>query len=104
MAPDPDAVQEAQRLKALAETKYKNSNLKSALKHAKKAHRLFPNLEGISSMLTAFKILRAASQADASPDWYSILQGVLDLPFLPLKLLDRFLLEAIANKTVVGLE
>ncbi|WRX17557.1 protein of unknown function DUF3444 - like 1 [Theobroma cacao] len=74
MAPDPDAVQEAQRLKALAETKYKNSNLKSALKHAKKAHRLFPNLEGISSMLTAFKILRAASQADASPDWYSILQ------------------------------
>ncbi|XP_007040726.2 PREDICTED: uncharacterized protein LOC18606830 [Theobroma cacao] len=74
MAPDPDAEQEAQRLKALAETKYKNSNLKSALKHAKKAHRLFPNLEGISSMLTAFKILRAASQADASPDWYSILQ------------------------------
>ncbi|XVE57371.1 hypothetical protein DITRI_Ditri04bG0086200 [Diplodiscus trichospermus] len=74
MAPDPDAEQEAQRLKALAETKYKNSNLKSALKHAKKAHRLCPNLEGISSMLTAFKILRVAFEANASPDWYKILQ------------------------------
>ncbi|XWS49304.1 hypothetical protein CRYUN_Cryun13aG0152400 [Craigia yunnanensis] len=74
MASDPDAEQEAQRLKALAETKYKNSNLKSALKHAKKAHRLCPNLEGISSMLTAFKILRAASKANAAPDWYKILQ------------------------------
>ncbi|XWS62219.1 hypothetical protein CRYUN_Cryun07bG0192000 [Craigia yunnanensis] len=74
MAPDPDAEQEAQRLKALAETKYKNSNLKSAVKHAKKAHRLCPNLEGISSMLTAFKILREASKANAAPDWYKILQ------------------------------
>ncbi|GMI94009.1 hypothetical protein like AT2G35540 [Hibiscus trionum] len=71
---DPDAEQEAQRLKAVAETKYKDSNLKSALKHAKKAHRLCPNLEGISSMLTAFKILRAASELNATPDWYKILQ------------------------------
>nr|KJB25212.1 hypothetical protein B456_004G181800 [Gossypium raimondii] len=69
-----DAEQEAQRLKALAETKYKNSNLQSALKHAKKAHRLCPNLEGISSMLTAFKILRAASKPKHAPDWYKILQ------------------------------
>ncbi|PPS18167.1 hypothetical protein GOBAR_AA02424 [Gossypium barbadense] len=69
-----DAEQEAQRLKALAETKYKNSNLQSALKHAKKAHRLCPNLEGISSMLTAFKILRAASKSNHAPDWYKILQ------------------------------
>ncbi|XWS38803.1 hypothetical protein CRYUN_Cryun19dG0161700 [Craigia yunnanensis] len=74
MAPDSDAEQEAQRLKALAEAKYKNSNLKSALKHAKKAHRLCPNLKGISSMLTAFKILRVASRANAAPDWYNILQ------------------------------
>ncbi|KAK8516434.1 hypothetical protein V6N13_097724 [Hibiscus sabdariffa] len=74
MTTDPDAEQEAQRLKAVAETKYKNSNLKSALKHAKKAHRLCPNLEGISSMLTAFKILQAASEPDATPDWYKILQ------------------------------
>lgn len=75
MASDPDAKQEAQRLKALSETKYKDSNLKSALKHAKKAHRLCPNLEGISSMLTAFRILRRASSKDKSaPDWYKILQ------------------------------
>ncbi|XP_022717218.1 J protein JJJ2-like [Durio zibethinus] len=74
MAPDPDAEQKAQRLKALAEAKYKKSNLKSALKHAKKAHRLCPNLEGISSMLTAFEILQVASKANAAPDWYKILQ------------------------------
>ncbi|XP_022737418.1 uncharacterized protein LOC111290394 [Durio zibethinus] len=74
MASDPDAKQEAERLKAVAETKYNNSNLKSALKHAKKAHRLCPNLEGISSMLTAFQILRVASKGNAAPDWYKILQ------------------------------
>ncbi|GMJ09834.1 hypothetical protein HRI_004652600 [Hibiscus trionum] len=59
---DPDAEQEAQRLKAVAETKYKNFNLKSALKH------LCPNMEGISSMLTAFKILQAASEPNATPE------------------------------------
>ncbi|GMI64834.1 hypothetical protein HRI_000152700 [Hibiscus trionum] len=59
---DPDAEQEAQRLKAVAETKYKNSNLKSALKH------LCPDMEGISSMLTAFKILQAASEPNATPE------------------------------------
>ncbi|OMO93386.1 hypothetical protein COLO4_16930 [Corchorus olitorius] len=74
MALDPDAEQEAQRLKALADSKYKNSDLKSALKHVKKAHRLCPGLEGISSMLTAFKILRAASKVSGAPEWYKILQ------------------------------
>ncbi|GMI95602.1 hypothetical protein like AT2G35540 [Hibiscus trionum] len=61
---DPDAEQEAQRVKAVAETKYKNSNMKSALKH------LCPDMEGISSMLT----LQAASEPNATPDWYKILQ------------------------------
>ncbi|KAJ0110625.1 hypothetical protein Patl1_03592 [Pistacia atlantica] len=76
MGGDPDAEQDASRLKTICETKFKNSNLKSALKYAKKAHRLAPNLEGISSMLTAFKILRVASKSstNATTDWYKILQ------------------------------
>ncbi|EEF27959.1 uncharacterized protein LOC8261024 [Ricinus communis] len=72
---DTDAAQEAIRLKAIAEAKYANSSLKSALKHAKKAHKLCPNLEGLSSMLTALKILRLASMTSSDiKDWYKILQ------------------------------
>lgn len=71
METDPEAEREASRLKGIAETKFKNSNLKSALKHAKKAQRLAPSLEGLSSMVTAFKILRVASK---SKEWYQILQ------------------------------
>ncbi|KAF8380777.1 hypothetical protein HHK36_028271 [Tetracentron sinense] len=69
--------EEALRLKSQAEEKYKLSNLKSALKYAKRAERLYPDLDGISEMVTAFKILRIASKSsgDASPpDWYKILQ------------------------------
>ncbi|PON94776.1 DnaJ domain containing protein [Trema orientale] len=66
--------QEAKRMKALADAKYKASNLKSALKYAKRAHRLCPNLDGVSSMVTSFKILRAASKS-SPPDWYKILQA-----------------------------
>ncbi|CAK7356052.1 unnamed protein product [Dovyalis caffra] len=71
-----DQEQEAKRLKTIAETKFNNSNLNSALKHAKKAHRLYPKLDGLSSMLTAFKILRVASKTQNSDitDWYKILQ------------------------------
>ncbi|KAE8055704.1 hypothetical protein FH972_012528 [Carpinus fangiana] len=75
--PEQDKEEEAQRLKAMAETKYNNSNLKSALKYAKRAHRLAPNLDGISEMVTSFKILRVAatkSPGTATPDWYKILQ------------------------------
>ncbi|KAF5729739.1 putative DNAJ heat shock N-terminal domain-containing protein [Tripterygium wilfordii] len=73
---NPDPEQEALHHNALAEDKFKVSNLKSALKHAKKAHRLSPNLDGLSTMITAFKILRAAekSTGDAAPDWYKVLQ------------------------------
>ncbi|PSS01356.1 protein of unknown function DUF3444 protein [Actinidia chinensis var. chinensis] len=83
--------EEAVRLKALAEKKYGSSNLKSAIKYAKRAHRLFPNLDGLSEMLTAFKILRVAAKLSSAPaddsdtdsavvggsatlDWYKILQ------------------------------
>ncbi|KDP24612.1 hypothetical protein JCGZ_25528 [Jatropha curcas] len=75
MEVDSDQQRAALRLKTIAETKYTDSNIKSALKHIKKAHRLCPNLDGVSSMLTAFKILQVASktQSDIS-DWYKILQ------------------------------
>ncbi|XP_065856440.1 uncharacterized protein [Euphorbia lathyris] len=70
-----DSKQEALRLKTIAETKYTNSNLKSALKYAKKAHRLCPDLDHLSSMLTAFKILLLATKTDSDiTDWYTILQ------------------------------
>ncbi|KAM1993057.1 hypothetical protein TB2_008931 [Malus domestica] len=64
---------EAQRLKSLAEAKYKDSNVKSALKYAKRAERLCPSMEGISSMVTALKIIHMASKSP-NPDWYKVLQ------------------------------
>lgn len=61
--------EEAVRLKGIAETKYKKSKLKSALKYAKRALRLAPNLDGLSEMVTSFKILHSPDS-----DWYAILQ------------------------------
>ena len=74
MEAESDNEQEALRLKSLAETKFKSSNLKSALKYAKRAERLAPNLDGLSEMVTSFQILREASNSSATPDWYKILQ------------------------------
>ncbi|CAH2049696.1 unnamed protein product [Thlaspi arvense] len=75
----------ALRLKALAEQKYNSLNLNSALKLAKKAHRLCPNLDGLSELLAAFQILQVAAKLsaidDATPDWYKILQVE---PFSPI--------------------
>ncbi|XP_071723735.1 uncharacterized protein [Rutidosis leptorrhynchoides] len=65
---------EALRLKSIAETKFKSSNLKSALKYAKKAQQLSPALDGLSPMLTAFTILRAADSPPENSDWYETLQ------------------------------
>ncbi|KAK4261493.1 hypothetical protein QN277_004482 [Acacia crassicarpa] len=64
---------EALRLKAMAESKYKSSNLSSALKYAKRAQRLVPDLDGISEMVTSLDILSVASKSP-TPDWYKILQ------------------------------
>ncbi|GMH29803.1 hypothetical protein Nepgr_031646 [Nepenthes gracilis] len=76
---------EATRLKSMAKQKYESSNLKQALKYAKRAHRHCPTLDGISEMLTAFKILRTADKfklssarcdalsSQSPPDWYKIL-------------------------------
>ncbi|KAL5724697.1 hypothetical protein ACHQM5_007923 [Ranunculus cassubicifolius] len=67
--------QEAMRLKTLAEEKYKRTNLKSALKYATKSQRICPNLDGISDMVTAFKILSIYSKSSSiGPDWYQILE------------------------------
>ncbi|KAI3453845.1 hypothetical protein Pfo_010508 [Paulownia fortunei] len=75
--------EEALRLKTLAEQKYTSSNLKSALKYAKRAHKLHPSLDGLPEMLTAFKILRTAATPilesssatqNSTPDYYKILQ------------------------------
>ncbi|KAM7267469.1 hypothetical protein ACFE04_009635 [Oxalis oulophora] len=66
---------EAKRQKSIAETKFKASNLESALKHITKAHQLAPNLDGLSSILAAFTILQsAASTPSKNPNWYKILQ------------------------------
>ncbi|KAL6180986.1 hypothetical protein ACLB2K_047644 [Fragaria x ananassa] len=60
---------EALRLKSTAESKYKASNLKSALKYAKRAHRLSPNLDGVATMVTALEILRTAHESSPNPNW-----------------------------------
>lgn len=57
--PDEKPEAEARRLKSLAENKYKCSSLKSALKYARRALQLYPELDGISTMVMSLKILRA---------------------------------------------
>ncbi|XP_073125183.1 uncharacterized protein [Henckelia pumila] len=74
----------ALRLKTLAEQKYATNNIQSALKYAKRAHKLEPSLEGLSEMITAFKIICTAatpifpatteSTSGLPPDYYRILQ------------------------------
>ncbi|KAG1360579.1 Chaperone protein dnaJ 49 [Cocos nucifera] len=69
-APAPEVPEaEALRLKSLAEEKLRSSSLKSALKYAKRAARLRPDLDGVSQMVTALKILRAAPS-----DHYKVLR------------------------------
>ncbi|CAA7406581.1 unnamed protein product [Spirodela intermedia] len=51
---------EALRLKSLAEDRYRSGGpLRSALKYAKKAIRLAPDLDGLPQMVTALRVLRA---------------------------------------------
>ncbi|PIN24043.1 hypothetical protein CDL12_03229 [Handroanthus impetiginosus] len=75
--------EKALRLKTLAEEKYTSSNLKSALKYAKRAHKLHPSVEGLPELLTALKILHIATipvfestsfAQNTTPDYYQILQ------------------------------
>ncbi|XP_077234924.1 DNAJ heat shock N-terminal domain-containing protein [Tasmannia lanceolata] len=65
-------IESALRFKSLAEEKFHQTSIKSALKYAKKAQLLNPDLDDISNMVMAFKIIRIASKS--SPNWYKILQ------------------------------
>ncbi|XP_071693416.1 uncharacterized protein [Rutidosis leptorrhynchoides] len=65
---------ESIRLKALAEQAYTCSDLKLALKYTNRAHRLCPTLDGVTQLLTAFKIITVASTTDSIPHWYEILE------------------------------
>ncbi|KAG6509621.1 uncharacterized protein LOC121974530 [Zingiber officinale] len=67
--PQSDPVVEALRLKSLAEDKLRSSCLRSAIKYAKRAARLAPDLDGISQMVAAIKVLRADSS-----DHYKVLR------------------------------
>ncbi|XP_058103990.1 uncharacterized protein LOC131247984 isoform X2 [Magnolia sinica] len=76
--------EKALRLKSQAEVKYRTS-CRSALKYARRAQRLCPNLDGISQMVTTFKVLRTYKYS-SSPNWYKILQ--LE-PFSPISTVRR---------------
>ncbi|CAI9755320.1 unnamed protein product [Fraxinus pennsylvanica] len=76
--------EEALFLKNLAENKYSSKRLKSAIKYAKRAYELYPTLDGLSEMLTAFQIIQTAAKTNfetaperdslSPPDYYKILQ------------------------------
>ncbi|KAI3832332.1 hypothetical protein MKX03_016517 [Papaver bracteatum] len=72
MAAKPEE-EEAARLKTLAEEKYKESELESALEYARQAESLNQNLDGISELVTTYSILHEASSSPP-PNWYKILQ------------------------------
>ncbi|XP_048629634.1 uncharacterized protein LOC125601573 [Brassica napus] len=63
---DRDSGNNAIHHKTLAESKFNSGDLTSALNHARKALALFPDTEGVSSMVTA-------SDGD-TPEWYKILK------------------------------
>ncbi|KAL6002437.1 hypothetical protein ACLOJK_034369 [Asimina triloba] len=65
----------ALRLKWKAEQKYPTS-LRSALKYARHAQRLYPSLSGISQLVSTFQVLRTFKKSSSSPhppNWYKIL-------------------------------
>ncbi|KAI3891164.1 hypothetical protein MKW98_007469 [Papaver atlanticum] len=72
MAAKPEE-EEAARLKTLAEEKYKESELESALEYARQAESLNQNLDGIRELVTTYSILQEASSSP-TPNWYKILQ------------------------------
>ena len=55
-----------QSFRELVEKMFRDSNLNYALKYAKRAHRLDPNLDDATKILTFFHIIRVA--ADSSDD------------------------------------
>ncbi|KAI3982029.1 hypothetical protein MKX01_018935 [Papaver californicum] len=73
MAAKPAEEEEAVMLKTLAEKKYKESEIESALEYARKAKSLNQNLDGISELVTTYSVLHEASLS-SPPNWYKILQ------------------------------
>ncbi|KAF3792958.1 Chaperone protein dnaJ 49 [Nymphaea thermarum] len=72
----------AEKARSIAERKFNGCSLKSALRHARRAEKLCPQLPGIAQLVTTFRVHLAASATIAGdPDWYAILQVN---PFSPL--------------------
>lgn len=67
---------EAMRAMQLAETKMQNKDFTGALKIAKKAQRLFPELDNISHLLTVCEVHCSAEKklGVSEMDWYGVLQ------------------------------
>ncbi|KAF3454390.1 hypothetical protein FNV43_RR04837 [Rhamnella rubrinervis] len=68
--------EEAVRALQLAEKKMQNNDFTGALRIAKRAHRLFPELENISHLLTVCEVHCSAENriGGSEMDWYGILQ------------------------------
>ncbi|KAK7344079.1 hypothetical protein VNO77_13326 [Canavalia gladiata] len=65
---------EATRAKEIAENKFAANDFLGALKFAQKAQKLFPELEGISQIITTFEVhVTAANKINGEADWYAIL-------------------------------
>ncbi|KAL4192349.1 hypothetical protein AMTRI_Chr06g171480 [Amborella trichopoda] len=65
---------EATRAKEIAERKFTARDMEGAKKFALKAHQLYPNLDGITQMLSTFDVyLAAEKKVNGEMDWYSIL-------------------------------
>ncbi|KAG2314975.1 hypothetical protein Bca4012_065780 [Brassica carinata] len=67
---------EAARAKEIAENKFKTKDFAGAKKFALKAQSLFPEMEGVSQMLSTFHVFLAAeTRVNGEVDWYGILDA-----------------------------
>lgn len=67
---------EALRAKEIAENKFKTRDFAGAKKFALKAQSLFPEMEGVSQMLSTFNVFLAAeTRVNGEVDWYGILDA-----------------------------
>eukprot|EP01018_Ginkgo_biloba_P005459 Gb_04544 [translate_table: standard] len=67
--------EEALRAKAIAEKKFIAHDVQEGYKFAQKAYRLYPELEGLSQMLSVMEVhLAADTKLSGLMDWYAVLQ------------------------------
>ncbi|KAF8094697.1 hypothetical protein N665_0355s0010 [Sinapis alba] len=67
---------EALRAKEIAENKFKIKDFAGAKKFALKAQSLYPEMEGVSQMLSTFHVFTAAeTKVNGEVDWYGILDA-----------------------------